>query len=77
MVAELKGHTGPIMSINFHPIDRLICTASKDGTVKIWSLSSFSCVGTAASSVVVDVLGPDTANANTKTTPKIECRGCW
>jgi WD40 repeat protein len=81
MVAELKGHSGPIMAINYHPIDRLVCTASKDGTVKIWSLSSFSCVGTAAASVVVDLMGADNATArsnvnSSSATPSLECRGC-
>ena len=36
-VPLLKGHGGPIVDFDFSPFnDSLLCTASEDGTVKLW-----------------------------------------
>jgi hypothetical protein len=37
---ELHGHTGPIMDIAWEPHEQLIATASLDGSVRFWEVSS-------------------------------------
>jgi WD40 repeat protein len=41
----LKGHSGPIWSIQLITNDRVI-SCSNDKTIKIWDLSTGQCVGT-------------------------------
>jgi WD40 repeat protein len=36
LVAELRGHVGPIISVRSSPVDNWILTCSKDGLIKIW-----------------------------------------
>ncbi len=42
----LRGHTGPVKSVCFSPTGRYIATASKDDTVRIWSVISGEAVET-------------------------------
>jgi dipeptidyl aminopeptidase/acylaminoacyl peptidase len=39
-IAQLKGHTGPVLSANFSPDGRRAVTASLDGTARIWDADS-------------------------------------
>jgi hypothetical protein len=41
LVAELNGHEGPIMALSIHPSEPLLCSASKDGSLKLWSLLTY------------------------------------
>lgn len=34
----LKGHEGPILSVDFDPLDNFIASSSCDGTVRIWQI---------------------------------------
>lgn len=36
----LHGHTGPVLSADFAPDDRLILTSSSDGTARVWDAAS-------------------------------------
>jgi len=45
LVAELPGHSGPVLSVNFHPNEYLLATGSQDKTVRFWDLETFECVG--------------------------------
>ena len=37
---ELKGHTGPVTSVAFHPNLPILATASTDGNLRVWSLET-------------------------------------
>ena len=41
-VQELIGHTGPVFSTSFSPDSSLLLSSSEDGTVRLWSLHTFS-----------------------------------
>ena len=41
LLAELFGHTGPVMALSIHPSEPLLSSASKDGTLKLWSLLTY------------------------------------
>lgn len=63
---ELKGHTGAIMSVCYHPVDSsLLLTGSKDGTCRVWDLSTGCAVG----------IVPSTTGLTPSGTA-VECRGC-
>jgi len=36
IVARLKGHTGIVRDLHFHPEKNLLASASYDGSVRIW-----------------------------------------
>jgi WD40 repeat protein len=70
---EMAGHTKPIMALSLHPLAPWVCSASKDGTCKIWNTSTKTLL---LSIPYVDGLaGVGSANAN-KTAVQYECRGC-
>lgn len=45
-VFELKGHTGPIFSIDMSLQNSMLVSASGDGTVRVWDMKSQNCVKT-------------------------------
>jgi WD40 repeat protein len=45
LVAELNGHTGPVVSVRTSPSDNWLLTCAKDGCVKIWDEDKHVVVG--------------------------------
>jgi WD40 repeat protein len=39
-IATLAGHTGPVLSVAFHPHGDILATGSQDHTVRLWHLSA-------------------------------------
>ena len=39
LVATCTGHKGSIWSVDFSPIEQILATSSRDGTVKLWNLA--------------------------------------
>ena len=39
LVATCSGHKGSIWSVDFSPIEQILATSSRDGTVKLWNLA--------------------------------------
>lgn len=60
LVEELQGHTGPVSSINFTPLCKLV-TGSWDGTVRVWDfLDAHSSIAYDAKGEVTDTaISPD------------------
>ena len=46
LIMSGDGHTDWISGVSFHPKGSALCTASGDGTVKLWSFNSASCIDT-------------------------------
>lgn len=44
MIADFKMHTGAVTSIQFHPMEFLMCSGSSDRTVKFYDLERFQLV---------------------------------
>lgn len=51
MNGVLKGHKRGIWSVAFSPVDKCVATASADNTIKIFSVTDFSCLKTFEGSV--------------------------
>ncbi len=45
VLAELSGHSGPILSCAFSPDSSILATASADETIRIWDTSTFEIKG--------------------------------
>lgn len=43
---SFRGHDGAIRSVSFDPENDMLCTASTDGTVRIWSIKEATCIKT-------------------------------
>ncbi|KAB7498254.1 Transcription initiation factor TFIID subunit 5 [Armadillidium nasatum] len=41
---QLLGHSGPVYSCSFSPDRTLLLTAGKDGTIRLWSLQTWTCL---------------------------------
>ncbi|XP_014222375.2 transcription initiation factor TFIID subunit 5-like [Trichogramma pretiosum] len=41
-VRTLYGHTGPVYSLSFSPDERILLSSSEDGTVRLWSLHTWT-----------------------------------
>ena len=66
---EFKGHSGEIMAVAKHPNENWICSASKDGTCKIWDVET--------AELLLEVPSPDASSGiASSATIKFECRGC-
>jgi len=44
LVGVCRGHKRGVWSAAFSPVDLVVATSSGDKTIKIWSLSDFSCL---------------------------------
>ena len=44
--AALKGHKRAVWSVAFSPVDKVVASGSGDMTLKVWSVSSFTCLRT-------------------------------
>ena len=59
-----RGHTAPVMSLNFHPargpvdLSDLVLTSSLDWTVKLWKIRPTSSVAATTTSVSSNLTGP-------------------
>ncbi len=51
-VATLRGHTGDVLSVAWHPQDQRLASASNDGTAKIWDIQQHTERATVAASGV-------------------------
>jgi WD40 repeat protein len=38
IIGELKGHTGPVISVAFNPTGTLLATTDEDGTIGLWGV---------------------------------------
>lgn len=45
-MSVLRGHKRGVWAIEFSPVDKCIASASGDQTVRIWSVTDFTCVKT-------------------------------
>jgi len=46
IVESLEGHSGPVLSVVFHPTAHLMATAGGDNDVKLWDTDSHQCLAT-------------------------------
>lgn len=69
---DLTGHTSPIMALSLHPTNPWVCSASKDGTCKVWNISTKSLL---LDIPHIDGLAGVGSNKLGKK-PTMECRGC-
>jgi U3 small nucleolar RNA-associated protein 13 len=46
VAATLKGHKRAVWSLEFSPVDQVLASSSGDNTIRIWSLSDYSCLKT-------------------------------
>ena len=46
LINDLKGHSAGVWSVDFHPKSSTLCTASEDGTVKVWDARTSRAVRT-------------------------------
>lgn len=44
LLGTFKGHKRGVWSVKFSPADQCLATASGDRTIKLWSLSDFTCI---------------------------------
>lgn len=44
MITDFKSHTGAVTSVQFHPKEFLLASASSDRTTKFWDLERFTLV---------------------------------
>lgn len=44
LVKELAGHSASVMSLSLHPLQPWVASGSKDGTIKIWNIDSYTLV---------------------------------
>lgn len=66
---ELLGHKGPIMAVSIDSEEKLLCTASKDGSCKIWFVST--------GAMAIDIPHATGLGGSVIDSKKsIECRGC-
>ena len=50
LLIDLKGHTGSVNSLEFHPNEFLLATGSSDRTVRFWDLERMESVSTSPQS---------------------------
>ena len=72
---ECRGHAAPIMALQRHPSEPWVCSASKDGTCKIWNSQTGLLL---ADILAVSDGGANGATGSTKSSSltKMQCRGC-
>ncbi|KAF1744271.1 hypothetical protein MXB_2265 [Myxobolus squamalis] len=46
LLASLTGHKRSVNCASFSPVDKLLATGSSDFTIRLWSLTDFSCIKT-------------------------------
>ena len=68
---EYIGHTAPVMALSTHPDESLFCSASKDGTCKVWIVKGGLCAFDIQCSSGFEGLGSLSTSL-----PAVECRGC-
>ena len=40
----MRGHRRGLWAVQFSPVDQVIASASADGSIKLWSLTDYSCI---------------------------------
>lgn len=56
LIQTLKGHTEPITAISFSPDSKLLVTASKEGTAKVWNIQGEEIVSLVGHSQVINAV---------------------
>lgn len=67
---ECKSHTAPVMALGKHPQEPWVCSASKDGTCKVWNIETQQLL---LSIAPIDESSGVPSTASTK----LQCRGCY
>ncbi|SPP74992.1 transducin beta-like protein 3 [Drosophila guanche] len=44
LLGVLRGHTRGVWSVRFSPVDQVVLTSSSDCTLRLWSISNFTCI---------------------------------
>lgn len=70
---ELPGHSKPIMALSLHPLAPWVCTASKDGTCKVWNVTTKALL---VNIPYIDGLSGVGSASGAAKTVQYECRGC-
>jgi len=66
---ECKGHSAPVMALGKHPREPWVCSASKDGTCKVWN--------TETQQLLLSIAPIDESSGVPSTaSTKLQCRGC-
>lgn len=44
LLGVMRGHRRGLWAVQFSPADQVLASASTDGTIRLWSLTDYSCI---------------------------------